>query len=167
MNLIRFAKPLAFAALAVGVCVVGYLSRELWLPGPRPSVTGASVMPPDEANSASDKIIVGDQAQKDLGLSAKPLHTGVFWKTITIQGMIVDRPGLSDREVVAPAIGIVSQLFHVPGDMVRPGDKLFTLKLASESLQQMQTELFKTSKNIMLAEARRERLIAGGQAIPP
>ena len=165
MNLIRFAKPLAFAALAVGVCVVGYLSRELWLPGPRPSVTGASVMPPDEANSASDKIIVGDQAQKNLGLSAKPLHTGVFWKTITIQGMIVDRPGLSDREVVAPAIGIVSQLFHVPGDMVRPGDKLFTLKLASESLQQMQTELFKTSKNIMLAEARRERLIAGGQAI--
>jgi hypothetical protein len=49
--------------------------------------------------------------------------------------------------------------------MVRPGDKLFTLKLASESLQQTQSELFKTSKNIMLAEARRERLIAGGQAI--
>jgi len=49
--------------------------------------------------------------------------------------------------------------------MVRPGDKLFTLKLASESLQQTQTELFKTSKNIKLAEARRERLIAGGQAI--
>jgi biotin carboxyl carrier protein len=108
---------------------------------------------------------VGDQAQKNLGLTAKPLQTDFFWKTIAIQGMVVDRPGFSDREVVAPAVGTVSQLFHVPGDMVRPGDKLFTLKLASESLQQTQSELFKTSKNIMLAEARRERLIAGGQAI--
>jgi biotin carboxyl carrier protein len=165
MKLIRFAKPLAFAALATGVCAVGYLFREAWLPGPRSAVTGASVMPSDEANSPSDKIIVGDQAQKNLGLTAKPLQADVFWKTITIQGMVVDRPGFSDREVVAPAVGIVSQLFHVPGDMVRPGDKLFTLKLASESLQQTQSELFKTSKNIMLSEARRERLIAGGQAI--
>ena len=165
MNLNRFAKPLAFAALAAGVCAAAYLSREMWLPGPRPVVTGASVMPPDEANTPSDKIIVGDQAQKNLGLTAKPLQTDVFWKTITIQGMVVDRPGFSDREVVAPAVGSVSELFHVPGDMVRPGDKLFTLKLASESLQQTQTELFKTSKNIMLAEARRERLVAGGQAI--
>jgi biotin carboxyl carrier protein len=79
--------------------------------------------------------------------------------------MVVDRPGYSDREVVAPAVGTVIQLFRVPGDMVRPGDKLFTLKLASESLQQTQTELFKTSQNIKLAEARRQRLVSGGEAI--
>jgi len=165
MNLIRFAKPLAFAALAAGVCAAAYLSRAMWRPGSRPAVTASSLMVLDEANTPTNKIVVGDQAQKNLGLTAKPLQADVFWKTITIQGMVVDRPGFSDREVVAPAVGIVSQLFHVPGDMVLPGDKLFTLKLASESLQQTQTELFKTSKNIMLAEARRERLIAGGQAI--
>jgi biotin carboxyl carrier protein len=85
---------------------------------------------------------------------------------ITIQGMIVDRPGFSDREIVAPVTGIVTRLFHVPGDMVRPDDKLFTLKLASESLQMTQTELFKTSQDITLAQARRERLIAGGSGIP-
>ena len=77
----------------------------------------------------------------------------------------MDRPGVSDREVVAPAVGTISQLFHVPGDTVRPGDKLFTLKLASESLQQTQTELFKTSQDIQLAEARRNRLAAAGDAI--
>lgn len=165
MMVLRFAKPLSLAALIAGVTVAAYLSRELWLLRPSPAVTGQSATPPDDTNTPSDKIIVGDQAQKNLGLTAKPLQAGIFWKTITIQGMVVDRPGFSDREVVAPAVGTVSQLFHVPGDMVRPGDKLFTLKLASESLQQTQSELFKTSKNIMLAEARRERLIAGGQAI--
>ncbi len=150
----------AILALA-GAVWWGY---QRWRPSP-PAVTQPSVQPNDEAGTPSNKIIVGDQAQKNLGLTAKRLQTGVFWKTISIQGMVVDRPGFSDREVVAPAVGTVSQLFHVPGDMVRPGDKLFMLKLASESLQQTQTELFKTSKDIKLAEARRERLVAGGNAI--
>ncbi len=165
LHSIRFEKPLAVLALVVGTALAGYLTRGWWLPRSQPALTEQSATPPDAANTPSDKIIVGDQAQKNLGLTAKPLQAGVFWKTITIQGMVVDRPGFSDREVVAPAVGSVSELFQVPGDMVRPGDKLFTLKLASESLQQTQTELFKTSKNIMLAEARRERLVAGGQAI--
>jgi len=150
----------ALLALASGV----WWGYQHWRASP-PAVTPPSVQPPDEASPPSDKIIVGDQAQKNLGLTAKRLQAGIFWKTIAIQGMVVDRPGFSDREVVAPAVGAISQLFHVPGDMVRPGDKLFTLKLASESLQQTQTELFKTSKNILLAEARRERLASGGEAI--
>ena len=150
----------ALLALAGGV----WWSYQHWRSSP-PAVTRPAVQPSAEAGTPSDKIIVGDQAQKNLGLTAKRLPAGIFWKTITIQGMVVDRPGFSDREVVAPAIGTVSQLFHVPGDLVRPGDKLFTLKLASESLQQTQAELFKTSQNIKLAEARRERLVAGGNAI--
>jgi cobalt-zinc-cadmium efflux system membrane fusion protein len=132
----------------------------------QPSAAAVTSSPPsDEASAPTEKIIVGEQAQKNLSLSAKPLEAVTFWKTITIQGMVVDRPGFSDREVVAPAVGAVSQLFHVPGDLVRPGDKLFTLKLASESLQQTQAELFKTNQNIKLAEARRERLVGGGEAI--
>ena len=111
------------------------------------------------------KIIVGDQAQKNLGLTAKPLQSTTFWKTITVPGMIVDRPGVSDREVVAPAAGTVSQLFHVPGDTVSPGDKLFTLKLASESLQLTQSELYKTTKSIQLAQTHRDRLADAGDAI--
>lgn len=129
-------------------------------------VAEQSTPQPEQATSPTDKIIVGEAAQKNLAITSKPLQAGVFWKRIAIQGMVVDRPGFSDREVVAPAIGTISQLFHVPGDLVHPGDKLFTLKLASESLQQTQTDLFKTSQDIELAEARRVRLISGGTGIP-
>jgi len=163
MNVTRFAKPLSLVALVAGVATVAYLSRVMWLP--RPAVTELTALTTGEASAPPGKIIVGDQAQKNLGLTAKPLQASIFWKTITIQGMVVDRPGFSDREVVAPAVGTVSQLFHVPGDMVRPGDKLFTLKLASESLQETQSELFKTTQNIKLAEARRERLASAGEGI--
>jgi cobalt-zinc-cadmium efflux system membrane fusion protein len=162
MNSVRIVKPIVVAFVVAGVAIVAYFACGRWLP--QPAATEQVAAPVQEV-ALSDKIIVGDQAQKNLGLTSRRLESSTFWKTITIQGMIVDRPGFSDREVVAPATGTIVQLYHVPGDMVRPGDKLFTLKLASESLQLTQTELFKTSQDIKLASARRERLASGGEAI--
>lgn len=165
MNLNRYAKPLMFVAIVAAITATAYVFRDLWLPHPNAADNRQPAPPKNDANTPANKIIVGDQAQKNLGLTAKPLQSTIFWKTITVPGMVVDRPGVSDREVVAPAVGTISELFHVPGDAVRPGDKLFTLKLASESLQQTQSELFKTAKNIQLAEARRNRLAGAGDAI--
>ena len=124
----RRIRPFILASCALLVAMAcgwwGYTRWHLNQEGDTAAV--GSTLSADEASSPSDKIIVGDQAQKNLRLTAKPLKAEVFWKTITVQGMVVDRPGTSDREVVAPAIGTVSQLFHVPGDIVRPGDVLFT-----------------------------------------
>ena len=95
MNLNRYvkpAKPLTIAVLIAGVvataCVFGYR----FLAPARES--SEQVSPPHaDAKTAATKIIVGDQAQKNLGLTAKPLRTETFWKTITVPGMVVDRPG--------------------------------------------------------------------------
>lgn len=165
MNLNLYNKPLSFITLVAVLIAAGYIFRDVWLPLRTAADTAQPVALQNDANTPANRIIVGDQAQKNLGLTAKPLQSTIFWKTITVPGMIVDRPGVSDREVVAPAVGTISELFHVPGDTVRPADKLFTLKLASESLQQTQSELFKTAKNIQLAEAHRNRLAGAGEAI--
>src|SRR5262245_41230947 len=66
------------------------------------SASGDATAPSTMAAAPAGKIIVSDQAQKNLGLTAKPLKAEVFWKRITVQGMVVDRPGVSDREIVAP-----------------------------------------------------------------
>ena len=121
MNLNRYAKPLSFVAIVAAIIATGYVFRDVWLPHPNATNTRQPVAAKDDANTPATKIIVGDQAQKNLGLTAKPLQSTTFWKTITVPGMIVDRPGVSDREVVAPAVGTISQLFHVPGDTVSPG----------------------------------------------
>jgi biotin carboxyl carrier protein len=165
MNFARWAKLLSLVGLAIAIAVAGYASRDLLLSKSESAIAEPSNTESVLAETNSNTIIVGDQAQKNLGITAKQLKTTTFWKTITVPGMIVDRPGISDREVVAPVVGSIAELFHVPGDTVHPGDKLFTLKLASESLQETQSELFKTTKNIYLAEARRERLVAAGEAI--
>jgi multidrug efflux pump subunit AcrA (membrane-fusion protein) len=157
--------PMIAAAVAAAAI---YMSAGAWLPRGHSGAGNESLEtapPPASAVELENKIIVGEQAQKNLRLTAKPLKTETFWKTITVPGMVVDRPGISDREVVAPAIGTVLQILHIPGDIVRPGDVLFTLRLASESLHQSQSDLFKTSQDIKLAEARLERLRAAGEGI--
>ncbi len=158
-----FTGIVAAAALlaALGGAWWGY---QHWRARP-PAVADAPAANAPSAPAPADKIIVSDQAQRNLTLTAKPLRAEVYWKSITVPGMIVDRPGLSDREIVAPVVGTISRLFHVPGDTVRPGDKLFILRLASESIHQTQADLFKTSQELKVAEAKKERLALGGEAI--
>jgi biotin carboxyl carrier protein len=115
--------------------------------------------------TAADKLVVSDQAQQNLRLTAKPLKAGTYWKSLMLPGSIVDRPGVSDREVVAPATGVVAEIRRVPGEVVVPGDVIFTLKLTSDSLHETQANLLKTVEEIKLARARVERLREAGEAI--
>jgi biotin carboxyl carrier protein len=164
MNFRWLRNPILIAVALIVLAAVGYWTRDRWLPQQvsDPIPTRAA---PRAKNDPAGKIIVGDQAQKNLGLTAKQLPATIFWKTTTVPGMIVDRPGVSDREIAAPATGTISHLWRVPGDTVYPGDVLFTIKLASETLHQTQADLFKTSENIKLAQSRRERLVSAGEAI--
>src|SRR5205085_1723112 len=145
---------------------VAFASRDFWLPWINENQTSTSSESAAPAEAApTGKIIVSDQAQQNLRLTARPLTATTFWKTIAVQGMIVDRPGVSDREIVAPTTGIVTAINHVFGDIVRPGEGLFTLKLTSEEFNKTQTDLYKTSGEITLAEDRLERLSGGGSGI--
>ena len=151
------------AAIAVGLLALGFFMRGVWLPWLLPereveTKESESSLPPN-------RTFVSEQAQKNLGLIAKPLAVDSFWKKIRVPGMIVDRPTQSDRFVTAPLAGVVSTIGHVPGDTVQPGDELFKLRILSESLHQTQSELFKATQEIEFARAQRERLAAAGESI--
>ena len=161
----RILKPLLAVALVAGLAAGAYLSRQSWLPlfnretPPKPAEAR-------DAHAEPAKVLLSDQAIDNLGLTARPVKLQTFWKTLSVPGMVVDRPGRSDRGVVAPATGVVSNIRRVPGDPVKPGDELFTLRLLSESLAQTQTELFKAAQEVTLARAQRKRLESSGGAIP-
>jgi membrane fusion protein, heavy metal efflux system len=162
---------LMFIAVA-GVGFGAYLTSERWLPWVRHRGEEAK-KPADDGVTPSEKIIVNDQAQKNLGLmtadgktTAKYLKAETFPKTISVPGMVVDRLGVSDRGIVSPATAVVSTIHHVPGDTVRPGDVLFTLRLLSESLHLTQKDLRKTVQDIKLNEAERKRLMEVSSVIP-
>ena len=153
MKIIRILKPLAVVAVLAGVGFAGYATREWRLPLVIPTKPAESVESAVDTTTPATKVIVNEQAQTNLGLTAKPLKAQTYWKTIPVPGMVVDRPGLSDRGVTAPVTGVVVKIARVPGDAVRPGDVLFTLKILSEALHLTQTDLFKSTQDITLAQA--------------
>ncbi len=157
-----------FALLA---CVAGggYLARDPWLPRLFPTVEQTEDSE-EESNQApatalGGQVTLSPQAQKNLGMTAAPLKVESYWQTVAIPGMVIDRQGFSDRGVVAPATGVVSRIFRVPGDTIRVGDPLFTIRLLSESLHLTQSDLFKATQDIRLALAQKERLAGLGDAV--
>ena len=165
MKLFRFTRPLVAGTVLTALAFAGYATRERWLPGLSPPKTVEPAERAGETTVPASKVVVNEQAQQNLGLTAKPLKAQTFWKSIQVPGMVVDRPGLSDRSVVAPAAGVIARIAHVPGDTVRPGEVLFTFKLLSESLHLTQTELFKATLDIKLAQAQRKLLVSSGGAV--
>ena len=122
------------------------------------AVAANSAQPPVTPIQEAKTLRMTEQARKNLGLKSKPAKPQVYWRTIEIPGEIIDRPGYSDRGVTSPAVGVVTEVHAFPGDTVKPGDRLFTLRLFSEYLQNTQAELFKATREIQLITEQRARL---------
>lgn len=147
------AVALVFTALDIGFFV---LYRAGWIHfGRSPAETGSTssaVAPPGDVQV----VRISAEARKNLKLLSKPPDKEPYWHWVQIPGEVVDRPGVSDRGVTAPAVGVVAAIHAFPGDTVRVGDPLFTLQVFSEYLQNTQSELFKASReNVLLAEQKK------------
>ncbi len=157
----RFSKPLRLlsgVSLLAILGVAGFFTRDRWMPLFSPPSATAHV---DEAPPPVEEpkvLKLSPQARKNLGLAARPAKPQTYWRTIQVPGTVVDRPGRSDRGVTSPAVGVVSEVHAFPGDTVRPGDRLFTLRLFSEYLQNTQKELFSAEKETQLIQEELDRL---------
>lgn len=111
------------------------------------------------AETSQPKILeLGEQARKNLRLVVKAARPSDYWRTLSIPGIVADRPGISDRGVTSPAVGVVSEIHVYPGDTVYPGQRLVTVRLLSEYLQATQTQLFKSAHEATLVQNQIDRL---------
>ena len=166
MRLRSLLKVVAGVGAVAAVGGGGYATRDRWLPLVQPAEPSESPTPPPHDHGPPDKLTVSPQAQQAMRLNPRPLVTTTFWKTATIPGTVVERPGAGDRAVPAPAAGVVTAVHRHPGDTIRGGDELFTIRLLSESLYTTQTELFKATAEIALVGEQRKRLTATPGAVP-
>lgn len=149
-----FALTAVVGALAFGAARYGDWIRAFYRPRPRPEAASIGAVAP----VAPRVLELSPQAQRNLRLATRPLKLQNYWRSILVPGEIVDRPGVSDRGVTSPAIGVVTQVHAFPGDSVQAGDRLFTLRLISEYIQNTQSELFRASRETELIREQRERL---------
>ncbi len=149
--------PTCVLLLLISFLLVGCTARES-AKGPDPQSAQTAV-----EKTELEILELGEKARKNLGLVVKAVRPSDYWRTLTIPGVVADRPGISDRGVTSPAVGVVAEIHAFPGDTVRPGQRLVTLRLFSEYLQATQTQLFKASQEVKLVQNQIERLdIAAG-----
>ena len=96
----------------------------------------------DVGLAGENTVELSDQAQRNLKLSSKRAYPQNFWKRTEIPGEIVDRPGLTDRSLTSPLAGVITAVHAQQGEIIKPGDRLVTVRLVSDYLQQAQSNLF-------------------------
>ena len=152
-------RPMAYL-IVIGLIGAGvWFSRPYWQPLLR---QGEEVASSDqEASQPVDEpkvLELGAQARANLNLVAAPVKVQTYWRTIQIPGVIEDRPGITDRGITAPLAGVITQVHAFEGDIIQPGEKLFTLRLVSDYLQQTQSDLFKAIREIEIFNQEIKRI---------
>jgi membrane fusion protein, heavy metal efflux system len=171
MHLRSAITTLAVVGVAAGMAAAAYLTRDTWqpwIPTRQPAAAEAETRAGEEAHAhGGERIRITPQARANLKLVVKPVAPESYWKTLQIPGMVVDRPGQSDRGVSAPFTGVVTKVLAHPGDTVRVGEPLFTLRLIGESVHNAQAELFKATREVQLVGEQMDRLkVVPAGAIP-
>lgn len=158
-NILRsFISFVVIAALLVG----GWYTRDTW------KTWLLFTKPAGESNESEgehrldspDRLKLSNQAKANLGLKTGTLELTTYWRTAQMPGAIVERPGLSNRGVSTTLSGIISKIFVLPGQLVKPGDELFQLRLVSEYLQNTQAQLYKTTRDLQINADEQQRLKA-------
>lgn len=156
-RLVSITKSLVGPAIVVAVLFTGWTFRKQLFSQQETTVAAED----DQSGESAEKqtvLEISVQARKNLSLVSKPARPQSYWRTVVIPGEVADRPGLSDRGVTSPAVGVVTAIHAFPGDTMRPGEPLFSLRLFSEYLQATQTQLFKARQETAIVQAEIDRL---------
>lgn len=160
-----YLRLVGYLLLGIGVLLAGWFLVPGWFHSSDTPTHGSS-SEGENTPADTETLLLTDDAIRNFGLVAEPVRLQSFWRTIQLPGTVVDRPGHSDRGVVAPATGVITRILRVPGDTVQPGTPLFRLTLLNDALQSAQADLFKTAQEIKLAEAQRKRVVDAASLLP-
>lgn len=116
-------------------------------------------------HDAGNSLELSKQAQANIGLKLGSVTLTSYDRTISIPGMIRERPGRSTVEITAPLTGIVTRIYPIEGEAIVPGQKLFDLRLTHEELVQAQGDLLRVAEELDVINreiARLEKIAAEG-----
>ena len=154
----RTLNGIILLVAVLGIGAAAFVTRNHWLPWLSSATTTAHT-DEEAAPIEEPKVLkLSPQARKNLKLVSKPAAVQAYWRTIQVPGVVVDRPGISDRGVTSPAVGVVTKVHAFAGDTVAPGETLFSLRLFSEYLQNTQSELFKATRETEIVKQERDRI---------
>jgi len=119
----------------------------------------------DHPHDDAAALALSKQARGNIGLRLARVELRPFERTITVPGIVVERPGWSMMEITAPMTGVVTRIYPIQGEAVQPGQPLFEVRLTHGDLLQVQTEFLRTIEELDVIGrevARLEKVSADG-----
>src|SRR5262245_44273198 len=159
MNLWRVLRAFLSVVVVAGLAAAGWFTRpwwEPWLLPPKAEAGGEAHAEPPPGEAESVKL--SPQARANLKLTTAPLELASWWRTLAVPGMVAERPGRSTRAVTTTLAGVITKIAAIPGQSVKPGAPLFTIRLSSEWLQTAQAQLYKTVRDLEINGEEQTRL---------
>ena len=122
----------------------------------------------DHDQHAGDSLELSEQARRKIGLQTGEIEVSTFVRTMSVPGLVAERPGQTRVRVVAPLTGIVTRVHVIEGEAVPPGQPLFELRLTHEDLLNSQVEFLRLTEELDVVNREIERLkpIVDKGAIP-
>lgn len=111
-----------------------------------------------EGHTDENAIELSPQARRSIGLTEGDVAISDFQRTITVPGMVVERPGWSRLTSIAPITGYLTAIHITAGQAVAPNQPLFEVRLTHEELVQAQSALLRTNAEIDVVNREIERL---------
>lgn len=119
---------------------------------------GAHAASADHEHVETEAVRLSRNAQQNVGMQLAKVELRSFERTITVPGMIVERPGRSTRQIAAPLTGVVRRIWPLQGETVAPGQPLFDLRLTHEEVVEGQAQYLRTAEELDVVRREIERL---------
>jgi multidrug efflux pump subunit AcrA (membrane-fusion protein) len=119
----------------------------------------------DHKHVEAEAVKLSQTAQQNVGMRLTKVELQSFERTITVPGMVVERPGRSTVQVAAPLTGVVTRIWPLQGETVMPGQPLFDLRLTHEEVVEGQAQYLRTAEELDVVQReiiRLEKVTANG-----
>lgn len=108
----------------------------------------------------TDSIELSEQGRKNIGLRIEPVAIKPYERTVSMPGIIVERPGRTVVRIGTPLNAIVTRIYPIAGEAIHVGDPLFDVRLTHEELVQAQVDFLSTAEELDVLGREIERLEA-------
>jgi membrane fusion protein, heavy metal efflux system len=110
----------------------------------------------DHGNTPTIKLSAA--ALKNIRYKPYTVVLSDYDQTISIPGIIVERPGKSQIRVTSPLTGVVARSYLHEGEAIQPNSPLFDVRLTHEDLVTAQSDFLTTADSLDVVQTELDRL---------
>jgi multidrug efflux pump subunit AcrA (membrane-fusion protein) len=149
------AMIIAAVMLLAGGWVLGLVVDPAWIVGLERPAAPAEDDHPAHDDEHEGHVHLSESAFRNLNLRIRAVKLSDGKHTLQVPGEIVEKPGHSDHALASPVNGVVTEVYALPGQAIRPGDPLFKLQVIDEALATAQlTQMLRKSSLVVVCLSR-------------